>query len=81
MRSTIALFASSRRNGNTGRFIGRIADEPDLPFIDAFRETFRYLGMAYGRCVNANCSDGYVADKYEDDIQAFISDVQSAAAY
>ena len=57
-----------------------VDDEPDPPFIDAFRETFRYLGMAYGGCVNASCNDGYVADKYEDDIQAFISDVQSAAA-
>src|SRR5262245_41288547 len=34
MLSSLALFASSRRNGNTGRFIDRIAVELDIEVID-----------------------------------------------
>ena len=168
MRSTIALFASSRRNGNTGRLMDRIAGElqievvdlsekaisaydyehrnraddfeplmdqvlgyekiifaspvywdavappmkkfldrisdlldlPDLleqgrrlrgktgyvvctsvyddasaPFVEAFQGTFKYLGMEYGGCMHANCSDGYKAQEYEDDVGAFIENI------
>jgi multimeric flavodoxin WrbA len=32
--STIALFASSRRNGNTGQFMDRIAKEFDIEIVD-----------------------------------------------
>jgi len=174
MRSTIALFASSRRNGNTGQLIDRIAgelqievidlgkknisafdyehrnrdddfeplidyvlgfdqiifaspvywysvappmktfidrisdlldvpdlldkgrqlrnktgfvvstsvdDEPDAPFIAAFRATFDYLGMEYGGYINANCTDDFLADKHEDEIQAFIEIVLPDASY
>jgi multimeric flavodoxin WrbA len=34
MRDTIALFASSRRNGNTGRFMDRIASELSIEVVD-----------------------------------------------
>jgi multimeric flavodoxin WrbA len=34
MRTTIALYASSRRNGNTGRLMDRIADELQFEVID-----------------------------------------------
>ena len=34
MPSTIALFSSSRRNGNTGRLMDRIALELDLEVVD-----------------------------------------------
>jgi multimeric flavodoxin WrbA len=34
MRSTIALFASSRRNGNTGRLMDRIAGELQIEVVD-----------------------------------------------
>lgn len=34
MLDTIALFSSSRRHGNTGRFIDRIASELDIEVID-----------------------------------------------
>ena len=34
MLSTIALFASSRRNGNTGQLMDRIADELQIEVID-----------------------------------------------
>ena len=54
-----------------------VDDEPDAPFIGAFRETFNYLGMAYGGYINASCADGYVADKHEDNVQAFINEVEN----
>lgn len=34
MTSTIALFASSRRNGNTGRLMDRVAHALEIPVID-----------------------------------------------
>lgn len=49
-----------------------ISDSPDEPFINAFRETFSYLGMDFGGFINANCSNGYEAKLYENDIRAFI---------
>ena len=49
-----------------------ISDSPDEPFINAFRETFSYLGMNFGGFINANCSNGYKAKLYENDIRKFI---------
>lgn len=49
-----------------------ISDVPDEPFINAFKNTFSYLGMDFGGYINANCIDGYKADHYERDIEAFI---------
>ena len=34
MKSTVALFASSRRDGNTGRLMDRVADELGIAVID-----------------------------------------------
>jgi multimeric flavodoxin WrbA len=34
MKSTVALFASSRRNGNTGQLMNRIAEELSIDVID-----------------------------------------------
>lgn len=49
-----------------------IEDEVTPAFIDAFRETFNYLGMRYGGLMHANCRDGYAPGCYEDDVNAFI---------
>jgi len=49
-----------------------ICEEPDAPFLEAFKETFGYLGMEFGTYVHANCDDGYEPSKYEDDIRNFI---------
>lgn len=49
-----------------------VSDSPDEPFINAFRETFSYLGMGFGGFINANCSNGYKAKLYENDIRTFI---------
>jgi multimeric flavodoxin WrbA len=52
-----------------------IDEEIAPPFLAAFRDTFTYLGMEYGGVLHANCVDGYSAEKYEHDIQAFVSRV------
>ena len=172
MPSTIALFASSRRNGNTGRFMDRIAkelaievvdlaamniscydyehqnrgddfesvmkralefdqiifatpiywyaasppmkvfldritdfldlpelleegrrlrgkhaflvctsiyDEPSPSFLNAFLDTFNYLGMRYGGVGHVNCKDGYVPAPHEPAAMAFAQCVRSSA--
>jgi multimeric flavodoxin WrbA len=59
--------------GKTGYVVcTSVYDEASAPFTGAFQGTFNYLGMEYGGCVHANCSDGYVAEKYEDDVDAFV---------
>jgi multimeric flavodoxin WrbA len=55
-----------------------IMDAPDPGFIDAFQQTFDYLGMRYGGYVHANCTDGYIAERYEGDVQTFLNLVRCA---
>ncbi len=50
-----------------------IYDQVAPSFIDAFQETFRYLGMHYSGCLHANCQDGYKPSNYESDANAFMS--------
>lgn len=50
-----------------------VYDEVAPSFIASFKETFKYLGMHFGGCLHINCEDGYVPDKREVDIQAFIA--------
>ncbi len=60
--------------GKTGYVVcTSIQDEVSTLFIDAFRETFSYLGMRFGGYLHANCETGYEEQKYEKDIQAFLS--------
>ena len=54
-----------------------VMDVPDAGFINAFQQTFDYLGMRYGGYVHANCADGYIAEKYEDDVQTFLDLLRS----
>ncbi len=172
VRSTIALFASSRRNGNTGRLMDRIAGELDIEVIDlaerrlstydyehgnrgddfeplihhvikfeqiifaspiywyavsppmkvfldrlsdlldvpdllptgrrlrgkeafvlctsldsdpspvfaaAWKDTFNYLGMRYGGLLHADCREGYLPERFEPDVAAFISRLRGTA--
>jgi multimeric flavodoxin WrbA len=37
-----------------------ISDEPSEAFMEAFRETFDYLGMRFGGVAHVNCHDGYL---------------------
>ena len=49
-----------RLRGKTGHVVcTSIYDEAPKPFVDAFRDTFEYLGMRLGRVSHVNCADGY----------------------
>jgi multimeric flavodoxin WrbA len=66
-----------RLRGKTGHFVcTSISEEPDAPFVQAFKETFEYLGMEVGAFMHANCEDGYDAPRYEDDIRRFVKQVR-----
>ncbi len=49
-----------------------ISDDADSSFINAFKDTFEYLGITYGGYVHANCHDGYQQNHYRSDVEDFI---------
>jgi len=53
-----------------------VYDDVPPSFINAFRETFDYLGMRFGSVAHANCRDGYVPAKHEDGTLSFIRSVR-----
>ena len=66
-----------RLRGKTGYVVcTSIYDEPPRSFVEAFKETFRYLGMDFGGHVHANCENGYVAERYEKEVRAFVHGVR-----
>ena len=44
-------------------------------YLNAFKETFEYLGMNYGGHIHSDCSNGYHPELQENEIQNFISSV------
>jgi multimeric flavodoxin WrbA len=48
-----------------------ISDEPSVAFVDAFRETFGYLGMHFGGMVHVNCLDGYMPAVHDSEALKF----------
>lgn len=55
------LLAHGRRLRGKNAFVvcTSITDEPSATFMEAFRETFDYLGMRFGGVAHANCLEGY----------------------
>jgi multimeric flavodoxin WrbA len=49
----------------------------DDAFVEAFRLTFEYLGMAFGGLLHADCLTGYQAERYESDMVAFATLLRS----
>ena len=67
-----------RLRGKTAHIVcTSIYDEVSAPFLEAFKDTFSYLGMEFGACMHANCKDGYLPSKYENDIRNFIKDIRA----
>jgi multimeric flavodoxin WrbA len=54
-----------------------IVDDIPPSFINAFRETFSYLGMRFGALAHANCRDGYAPARHEGEVLSFIRAVRS----
>jgi multimeric flavodoxin WrbA len=48
-----------------------IYEEAPASFLNAFRDTFSYLGIEYGGVAHANCRDGYLPAKHDVDADLF----------
>jgi multimeric flavodoxin WrbA len=57
-----------------------ISDEPSEAFMEAFRETFDYLGMHFGGVVHVNCQDGYLPAVHDLEALKFAALVRSRSA-
>ena len=55
-----------------------IYEEPPASFMNAFRDTFNYLGIHFGGLAHANCRDGYVNARHDNDADSFARQVASA---
>ena len=55
-----------------------ISNEPSAAFMDAFRETFHYLGMHYGGVLHVKCQDGYVPAVHDSEAVRFAALVREA---
>jgi multimeric flavodoxin WrbA len=54
------------------------SNEPSMAFIDAFRETFDYLGMLFGGVIHVNCQNGYLPAVHNSEALKFVSLVREA---
>jgi len=52
------------------------SEEADSDFLSVFAKTFGYLGINYKGHIHANCSDGFIAERYTSDVDKFITLVQ-----
>jgi hypothetical protein len=55
-----------------------ICDEPSATFMDAFRETFDYLGMLFGGVAHVNCQNGYLHAEHDAEALKFAALVRAA---
>ena len=75
------LETGRRLRGKTGYVVCTSVDEaPARQFIDAFSETFAYLGMRFGGAAHVNCQDGYRAAVHDPLADAFASRVRDGIA-
>jgi multimeric flavodoxin WrbA len=56
-----------------------ISDAPAAAFMNAFRETFDYLGMHFAGAVHINCQDGYSPPVHDSEASRFAALVRKAA--
>jgi len=57
-----------------------ICDEPSGAFMDAFRETFDYLGMHFGGMAHVNCQEGYSPAMHDPEALRFAALVRQAGS-
>ncbi|MEJ0087881.1 MAG: NAD(P)H-dependent oxidoreductase [Pseudomonadota bacterium] len=57
-----------------------IYDEAPASFVNAFRDTFNYLGIHFGGVAHANCRDGYLPARHDTDADLFARQVKNAKA-
>ena len=62
-----------RLRGKTGYVVcTSTSNEAAQTFLNAFEETFEYLGMNYGGHVHADCGNGYIPNEYIEDVNKFV---------
>jgi multimeric flavodoxin WrbA len=54
------------------------SSEPSVAFVDAFRETFDYLGMRFGGAVHINCQNGYLPEVHDSEALKFTALLKEA---
>ena len=55
-----------------------ISEEPSGAFMEAFRETFDYLGMRFAGAMHVNCQNGYVPAAHDPEVLNFVALVREA---
>jgi multimeric flavodoxin WrbA len=55
-----------------------IGDDPSRAFMDAFLDTFDYLGMHFGGVAHINCQQGFSSDIHGSTAMAFAAQVRAA---
>lgn len=55
-----------------------ISDKPSTAFVEAFRETFDYLGMRFGGLAHINCQDGYSPAAHDPEALRFASVIRGS---
>jgi multimeric flavodoxin WrbA len=65
--------------GKTGYVVcTSISEQVDASFINAFKDTFGYLGMSDGGYIHCDCSgDDFKLEKHQQDIEAFVKKLSS----
>lgn len=59
--------------GKTGYVVcTSISEQVDTSFINAFKDTFGYLGMKEGGYIHCDCSDDFHLEQHEEAIKSFV---------
>ena len=74
------LLSKGRRlRGKTGYVVcTSISDLVSESYINAFKETFEYLGMHYGGHIHLDCSDDYHPERHKKEIDCFVKKLKRA---
>jgi NAD(P)H-dependent FMN reductase len=74
------LLAEGRRLRGKNAYVvcTSISDQPSAAFMEAFGETFDYLGMRFGGMAHVNCQDGYVPAAHDPEALRFANRLRGA---
>jgi multimeric flavodoxin WrbA len=75
------LLAEGRRLRGKNAYVvcTSVGEEPSAAFMEAFRDTFHYLGMPFGGAAHINCEEGYLPAMHDSTAVAFAELVRQAA--
>jgi multimeric flavodoxin WrbA len=75
------LLAEGRRLRGKNAYVvcTSVGDEPSGAFMEAFLDTFSYLGMHFGGMAHINCQDGFIPAMHDPTAVGFAALVRQAA--